>query len=413
MIMEVLYQSCCGVDVHKKFLVACLLVTEESGQVCKEIRRFSTMTGDLLACIDWLRQAHCRAIAMESTGVYWQSPYNLMEGRFEQVMIVNAQHLKRVPGHKTDKKDAEWIAELLQIGLLKPSFIPTRPQRELRHLTRLRTTMIQERTRLINRLQKVLEDANLKLSSALSDVMGQTSRQILFALLGGEEDPVVLANLALRHAPKKRELLEQALRGLVSDHHRLLLRELLELIDRHEQAIMRLDQNIAERLKPLEEKIERLDAIPGLNRRSIEVLFAEVGWEMSPFPDAAHLASLIGICPGNYETGGKRLKGRICKGNRWAKSILVQAAHAAALTQTYLGAQYRRLATRRGSKRAAVAVGHSILVIYYHMLKTGQPYQEKGVDYFTHMDRHKTEQQLTKQLERLGYQVTLTPAQNA
>lgn len=407
--MEVLYRRCCGIDVHKKFLVACLLVVSESGQVHQEIRRFSTMTDDLLACIDWLKETHCTAIAMESTGVYWQPPFNLMEGHFEQVMIVNAEHLKRVPGHKTDKKDAEWIAELLQVGLLKPSFIPKRPQRELRHLTRLRTTITQERTRLINRLQKVLEDANIKLTSVLSDVMGQTSRQILGALIGGEENPIVLADLALRRAPKKRDALVLALKGQMSEHHRFLLRELVELIHQHEQAIFRLDQDLAERLQPLEETIQRLDAITGLNRRSIEVLFAEIGWDMSPFPDAAHLASLVGICPGNYETGGKRLKGRIRKGNRYVKAILVQAAHGVATTQTYLGAQYRRLAARRGSKRAAVAVGHSILVIYYHMLLTGEDYQEKGVDYFSGLDQYEKERQLTKQLERLGYQVTLTP----
>jgi transposase len=336
-----------------------------------------------------------------------------MEGQFERVMIVNAEHLKRVPGHKTDKKDAEWIAELLHIGLLKPSFIPKRSQRELRHLTRLRTTLTQERTRLINRLQKVLEDANLKLTSVLSDVMGQTSRHILGAIMRGEEDPNVLADLALRRVPKKRDALVPALQGQVRDHHRFLLRELLELIQQHEEAIARLDQEIAERLQPQEEMIERLDAITGLNRRSIEVLFAEIGWDMTPFPDAAHLASLIGICPGNYETGGKRLKGRIGKGNRYAKAILVQAAHGAATTQTYLGAQYRRLAARRGSKRAAVAVGHSILVIYYHMLTTGETYQEKGVDYFTKLDQQEVERRLTKQLERLGYQVTLTPTQTA
>jgi transposase len=203
------------------------------------------------------------------------------------------------------------------------------------------------------------------------------------------------------------------LKGQVRDHHRFLLREILDLIHQHEQAIFRLDQDLIERLKPQEETIQRLDAITGLNRRSIEVLFAEVGWDMTPFPDAAHLASLVGICPGNYETGGKRLKGRIRQGNRYVKAILVQAAHGAATTQTYLGAQYRRLAARRGSKRAAVAVGHSILVIYYHMLTTGESYQEKGVDYFADLDQQDKERRLTKQLERLGYQVTLTPTQLA
>jgi transposase len=259
--MEVLYRRCCGIDIHKKFLVACLLILLENGQVHKEIRRFSTMTGDLRACVDWLKEAQCLAIAMESTGVYWQPPFNLMEGQFEQVMIVNAEHLKRVPGQKTDQKDAEWIAELLQLGLLKPSFLPKRPQRELRQLTRLRTTLTQERTRLINRLQKVLEDANLKLTSVLSDVMGQTSRQILAAIIGGEEDPTMLADLALRRAPNKRDALVSALKGQVSEHHRFLLRELFDLIQQHEQAIFRLDQELAERLQPLEETIQRLDAI--------------------------------------------------------------------------------------------------------------------------------------------------------
>jgi transposase len=412
--MEILHRSCGGIDVHKQFLVACLLTVDDTGQPYQELRRFSTMSGELLACVDWLQQAQCSAIAMESTGVYWQAPYNLMEGQFAQVMIVNAQHLKRVPGRKTDKKDAEWIAELLQVGLLNPSFIPPRFQRELRQLTRVRTTLGQERTRLINRVHKTLEDTNLKLSSVLTDLRGQTGQHILGAVVRGEDDPIVLANMALRRAKSKRDALELALHGQVTDHHRLLLRELLEMIQQHDQAIARLDAEVAERLRPYEEQIQRLDAIPGLNRRCIEVLFAEVGWDMSPFPDAAHLASLIGICPGNDESGGKRRSGRIRKGNRYAKAILVQAAHAAARTKnTYLSAQYHRIAARRGDKRAAVAVGHSILVIYYHLLKTGQPYQEKGASYFSELDRHQAERRLTKQLERLGYQVTLTPAEIA
>ncbi len=412
--MEVLYPKCCGIDVHKQFLVACLLIADEAGHQHQEIRRFSTMTGELLSCVDWLQKAHCTAVAMESTGVYWKPVWNVMEGLFETVMIVNAEHMRRVPGRKTDKKDAEWLAELLQVGLLKPSFIPSRPQRELRDLTRTRTTLTQERTRLINRVHKVLEDANLKLSSVLTDIMGQTGHHILGAIVRGEEDPTVLADMALRRAANKREALVLALRGRISDHHRALLRALLEMIRHHDQAIWHLDREIEERLRPYEEQIQRLDAVPGLSRRSIEILFAEVGWDMSPFPDAAHLASLVGICPGNYESGGKRLSGRIRKGNHWAKATLVQAAQAAARTKnTYLSAQYHQIAARRGGKRAAVAVGHSILVIYYHMLKTGEPYQEKGGDYFSELDRQHAERRLTKQLERLGYQVTLTPAKIA
>src|SRR5258708_22939923 len=256
-------------------------------------------------------------------------------------MIVNAQHLKRVPGLKTDKKDAEWIAELLQLGLLRPSFIPPKFQRELRQLTRLRTTLSQERTRLINRLHKVLEDTNLKLSSVLTDIRGQTGQHILGAVVRGEDDPTVLADLALRRAARKRDALVLALRGRVNDHHRLLFRELLEMIQHHDQAISRLDKEIEERLRPTAPLIQRLDAIPGCSRRVIEILFAEVGWELSPFPDAAHLASWVGICPGNNESGGKRFSGRIRKGNLWVKAITVLAAQAAARTKnTYLSAQY-------------------------------------------------------------------------
>src|SRR2546428_8881296 len=314
-IMEVLYPKCCGIDVHKQFLVACLLIADEAGHQHQEIRRFSTMTGELLSCVDWLQKAYCTAVAMESTGVYWKPVWNVMEGLVETVMIVNAEHMRRVPGHKTDKKDAEWIAELVQLGLLKPSCIPARPQRELRDLTRTRTTLTQERTRLINRVHKVLEDANLKLSSVLTDIMGQTKQHILAAIIRGEEDPTVLADMALRRAANKRDALALALCRRVSEHHRLLLRELLQMIGHHDQAIVRLDHEIEERLHPYDPLIQQLDAIPGLNRRCIEILFAEVGWDMSPFPDAAHLASLVGICPGNNQGGGKRLSGRIRHGH--------------------------------------------------------------------------------------------------
>ncbi len=383
--------------------MACLLVVDEKGRQHKELRRFSTMTGELQQCVAWLEAARCQAVAMESSGVYWRPPFNLMEGHFESVMIVNAEHLKRVPGRKTDKKDAEWIAELLQLGLLQPSFIPSPKQRELRDLTRLRTTLTAERTRLVNRLHTTLEDTNLKLSSVLTDIMGKTGQQILCALLRGEEDPAVLADLALGRAISKRDALVRALRGRVSDHHRLLLHELLSLIERHDQAIGRLDQEIEERLRPYESLIQQLDAIAGCSRRILETLLAEVGWDMSPFPDAAHLASWVGICPGNNESGGKRKSGRIRKGNRWVKAMLVQAANAAARTKnSYLWAQYHQLAARRGTKRAAVAVAHSILVISSHLLTTGEPYREKGADYFSELDRQHAARRATRQLERLG-----------
>ncbi len=406
--MEVLYPRCSGLDVHKRFLIACLSVVQADGERRKELRRFSTMTADVLALQQWLRAAGCTHIAMESTGVYWKPIYHLLSGQFE-IVLVNAQHMKAVPGHKTDIKDAEWIADLLQHGLLKGSFIPKPEQQHVRDLTRTRTSLLQERSRLINRIQKVLEDANLKLGSVVSEVMGATGQAILWALLNGEEDPERLADLAQGTLRSKRERLIAALQGHLQSHHRVLLEELLQLIRSLDHSIGRLDREIAERLRPFEELIKRLDAIPGLARRAIEVLLAELGWEMDQFPDAEHAASWVGLCPGNHQTGGKRLSGRIRQGNRWLKTVLVQAAHAAAHTDTYLGEQYRRLSARRGGKRAAVAVAHSILVIAYHMIKTGEPYHEKGSQYFTELDKQRKQGRLVAQLERLGYQVTLRP----
>jgi transposase len=406
--MEVVYPRCCGIDVHKTFLLACLSVVRPDGQRQKELRRFETMTGDLLLLVDWLQAAGCTHVAMESTGVYWKPVYNLLEGLFD-VVVVNAQHMKAVPGHKTDVKDAEWIADLMQHGLLKASFIPSPQQRELRDLTRYRTTLIQERTRLVNRLHKVLEDANLKLACVISDVMGQTGRSILQALVDGQDDPEQLALLAQGKVKAKREVLVKALCGHIKAHHRFLLKEILAMVQALDLSIKHLDLVIEEILRPFEATIQRLDEVTGLARRGIETILAELGWNMDQFPDAAHAASWVGICPGNYQTGGKRLSGKIRKGNRWVKAVLVQGAHAAGKTNTYLGEQYRRLRKRRGSKRAAVAVGHSMFVIVYHMLKTGESYHEKGTSYFDELDSQRKQERLVGQLERLGYQVTLQP----
>ncbi len=383
--MQVLHPCCCGLDVHKRFVVACLIWSTEDGKQHKELRRFDTLTPDLLRLIDWLQNAACTHVALESTGVYWMPIFNLMEGLFE-IVLVNAQHMKAVPGRKTDTKDAEWIADLLQHGLLKASFIPPQPQRDLRDLTRYRTSLKQERTRHVNRIHKLLEETNIKLSSVFGDLMCKTGRAILHELAAGEANPEVLADLALLRAPHKRDALVPALQGCMRAHHRFLLQELLEMVQTLERAIERLDHEIEERLQPQKELMERLDAITGVSQRVLETLFAEVGWELDAFPDAAHLASWVGICPGQHESGGKRMSGRTRKGNRHAKTMLVQAAHAAGKTKTYLGAQYRRLSKGRGIKRAAVAVGHSILVIYYHMLTTSQPYEEKGEDYFAQHD---------------------------
>lgn len=404
--MQVLHMCCCGLDVHKRFVVACLIRHTEDGKSHKELQRFDTLTPDLLRLIDWLQDAACTHVALESTGVYWKPIFNLMEGLFEVVPFC-AQHMKAVPGRKTDTKDAEWIADLLSHGLLKASFIPPQIQRDLRDLTRYRTSLKQERTRHVNRVHKLLEETNIKLSSIFADLMCKTGRVILHALADGEGKPEVLADLALLRAPQKRNALVPALQGCMRAHHRFLLQELLQMIEALERAIERLDQEIAERLRPHQQTLERLDAITGVSLRVLETLFAEVGWELKSFPDAAHLASWVGICPGQNESEGKRMGSRTRKGNRYAKTILVQAAHAAGKTKTYLGAQYRRMSKGRGIKRAAVAVGHSILVIYYHMLTTGQPYEEKGEEYFVQHDQQERQRRLVKQLERLGYTINL------
>jgi len=317
--------------------------------------------------------------------------------------------MKAVPGRKTDIQDAEWIADLLQHGLLQPSFVPSPEQQDLRDLTRTRISLVEERARLVNRIHKLLQEANLKLSSVLSDLMGVSGKAILHALAEGEEDPERLARLAHPSLQRKHDLLVQAVEGQVRPHHRFLLRELLSLIEALDRAIAQVEQAIAERLRPFEPQLERLEAITGVSRHILEVLFAEVGGDMTRFPDAAHLASWAGMCPGHNESGGKRRSGRIRQGNRYVRAALVQAAHAAGRTQTYLGAQYRRLSKRRGSKRAAVAVGHSILVIFYEMMKTGEPYQEKGVDFFQEADNQRVQRLLVQRLERLGYQVSLQP----
>jgi transposase len=405
--MNLLYARCCGIDAHKTFVVACLSIWEEGGSR-KEVRQFGTMSRDLIALREWLLAAQCTHVSMESTGVYWRTVYSHLYGYFELV-VANAQHLKGVPGRKTDVLDAEWLADLLQHGLLKASYVPGPDQQDLRDLTRTRITLVEEHARLVNRIHKLLEEANVKLASVLSDVMGVSGKAILHALAEGEEDGERLAGLAHRKVQHKHDLLVQALEGQIRPHHRFLLRELLSLIEALDRSIAHVEQEIAQRLRPFDEQLSRLEAITGVSRRILEVLFAEVGWDMSRFPDAAHLASWAAMCPGHDESGGKRRSGHTRKGNRYVRSALVQAAHAASKTQTYLGEQYRRLAKRRGSKRAAIAVGHSILVIFYQMMKTEEEYHEKGVEFFQHADKQRVQRHLVQRLERLGYQVTLHP----
>ena len=333
--------------------------------------------------------------------------YRRLEGFFE-LIVANAQHIKAVPGRKTDVQDADWIADLLQHGLLTASFVPSQEQQDLRDLTRLRVSLVQERARLVNRVHKVLDAAGCKLSVVLSDILGFSGKGILQALCAGEGDPVHLARLMHPGVKATEEQVIAALTAEIREHHRFLLRELLELIEVQDRSILHLEAEIERHLQPFEEEIERCEKINGVSRHVLHVLMAEVGTDMQRFPDAEHLSSWAGVCPGQKESAGKRLSGRARKGNRYVRSALVQAAHGVCRSRTYLGERYRRLKKRRGSKRAALAVGHSILVIYYQMLKTGEEYQEKGEAFFArHADHGKVEQQLVRRLERMGYQVTL------
>jgi transposase len=460
--MQIIHRCCCGLDVHKKLIVACLISLNEAGEFQKEIRSFATMTKDILALADWLTSAGCTHIAMESTGVYWRPIWNLLEEQFE-LLLVNAQHIKAVPGRKTDIKDAEWIADLLQHGLLRASFVPPAPQRHLRELTRYRSTLLAERARLVNRLHKVLEDTNLKLTAVVTNIMGLSARDMLNALLQGETNPEVLAKLARGKLRKKRQDLEQALVGRVDDHHRFLLTSLLTHIDFLDEQVADCNDKIEQFVSlPSDEKTELissalddqqqeqasrastavgteamlaqdrvpedgskvplsyqqaialLDSIPGINQRIAEIFIAEVGTDMQRFPTAGHLASWVGICPGNHQSAGKQIRGTTRKGDRWLRQALIEAAQGAMRTKdTYLSAQGRRLTHRRGKKRAVVAVAHTILIIAYHVLQRQQPYQDLGSNYFDERERSTVERQSVRRLEKLGFKVTLETAGEA
>ena len=409
--MEVVYERCAGLDVHKKSITACRITPAAGRGWQKAKRRFGTMTDELLQLADWLRAGQVKAVAMESTGVYWKPVFNILESEFE-VILVNARHIKYVPGRKSDVSDAQWIGELLQHGLLKASYIPEQPQRDLRDLIRYRTALIQERTREINRVQKVLEDANVKLASVATNVMGVSGREMLAAIIAGKEDPQALAELAKGRLRAKIPELERALQGRVRDSHRLLLQLHLEHIDDLSSKITRLSEEIEQQMRPFDEdeQLQRLDDIPGVGREVAQVILAELGNDMRRFPSSAHAASWAGLAPGKNESAGKNRSGKITAGNRHLKSALVQAAHAVSRTKdNYLAAQFRRLAARRGKKRAAIAVAHSILVIAYHMLRDGTEYCDLGGDYFEKRNKDQLQRHLVKRLEGLGLQVSLTP----
>ena len=403
--MHVVYKRCCGLDIHKRTVVACVLVPEG-----KQLRTFSTMTQDLLELRDWLQSLGVTHVAMESTGVYWKPVWNLLEGSFE-LALANAGHIKAVPGRKTDVKDAEWIADLLRHGLIRGSFVPDRVHRELRELSRYRTSLIQERTAEVNRVQKVLEGANIKLGNVASDVMGVSARAMLEMLVAGSTNAAQMAELAKGSLRSKLPELEQALQGVLGEHQRFLLAQQLAHIDFLDETIARLDAEIEERMRPFEGAVELLDEIPGVGKRVAQVMVAEIGTDMSRFPSARHLASWAGMCPGNDESAGKKRSSKTRKGNKWLRAALVEAAHAAGRKQNcYLSAQYHRLVSRRGKKRAAVAVGHSILVIAYHLLWIGARYEDLGGNYFEHSRRERVERRLVSRLESMGYKVTLQPA---
>lgn len=400
--MDKVNPRCCGLDVHKDSVWACARVDGS-----QEIEKFGTTTRELLRLGDWLESQGVLIAAMESTGVYWKPVWNLLEERLK-LMLVNAHHIKQVPGRKTDVKDCQWIAELLEHGLLKASFVPPRPQRELRDLTRQRTQLLGDRARVVNRLQKTLEDANIKLASVATDITGKSGRAILDALVEGKLSAEQMAELVHKKMEAKKPALREALRGNVTNHHRFMLRSLLSQIDDLDRMIDSFDARIEEVMSPLErESVKRLDEVPGFDRRTGQNVIAEIGTDMMRFPTAKHLACWSGLCPGNNESAGKRKSGRTAKANRWLKAALTQAAWGASRTRrSYFCAQHRRLTTRRGVKRATIAVAHSLLVTTYCLLSQPQPYSDLGVNYFArHENPEQAANHLIRKLQRLGYTV--------
>jgi transposase len=409
------YARVCGMDVHKNSVVACVrILNAKDGTVQSTLRRFGTMTADLVELRQWLMEQQVTHAAMESTGVYWQPVFNLLEGHVE-VWVVNAQHIKKVPGRKTDMKDAEWIAPLMQWGLLKPSFVPQRQQRELRDLTRQQSKLVQQRNGVDNRIQKVLETANIKLGSVASDVLGVSGRRMIEALIGGEKDTSVLADLAQKKLREKIPQLQRALEGEVSEHHRFLLRQLLDQYDFLEKEIARVSERVGAVAPPsFRGAVDQLDAIAGVGERGARALLAETGTDMSRFPSHKHFASWAGRCPGNRESAGKRKSGKTPAANRHLDAVLTEMAHAAVRKKdSYFKSQYHRLAGRRGKKRAIGAVKHSLLVTVYFMLRDHKPYKDLGADYFDKLNPQHQIRYHVRKLKDLGQKVELSPMADA
>jgi transposase len=412
--MDVMFESVAGLDVHKKTVVVCVRRVGAGGRVWKEVRTFATMTHNLQALGAWLKEHQVTHVAMESTGILWRPVYNLLEADFT-VLVVNARHLKQVPGRKTDVKDCEWIAQLLQCGLLRASFVPPRDRRELRELTRHRVKLVQQHTQVVNRLHAVLQDANIKLSSVASNILGASGRDMIEALQRGEDDPEQLAELARGRLRAKLPQLRLALEGQVREHHRFLLALLLDQLDYLSAAVDKLSQRIGAIISPsFRAAVELLSTADGIQQRTAETILAEIGTDMTPFPTHKHLCSWAGVCPGNNESAGKRKSGKTPKGNRWVRGALGEAAWAASHKKdTYLAAQFRRLAPRRGKKRAIVAVGHSLLVAIYYMLKRQTAYTDLGAAHFERLDPERHIRYHLTKLEALGRHLKLVPIEDA
>lgn len=405
--MEVVYQRCCGIDVHKKMIVACF----RDGRK-KEIREFGTLTGELRELTEWLLENGCEMVAMESTASYWKPLYNLFELSGLPAMVVNAQHMKTLPGRKTDVKDAEWIADLLQHGLLKASFIPDREQRELREVSRYRKSLVEERSRELNRLQKMLEGANIKLSSKLTNINGKGGRKFLDLLLRGEDISLEsVDDIRNDNMHSSAEEILNSLDGIVSELQKKLLRSVLDHIDDMTRRIKDVDKIIKDYIKDYEDAINAVDEIPGVGKIGAQTILAEIGKDMSRFPTAAHLCKWAGVAPGNNQSAGKSRSGRTTKGNIALKTTLIQCAHGASKHKgTFFYAQFQRIKIRRNSKIAAMAVAHSILIAIYHMLKYNQPYCDLGADFYNKFNREKKINSYLKKLSELGVDITAVPA---